>query len=208
MFEFTADGTYIFSIDRTPMITEKYHSRYNVYLAIESEDNPQTFQIDTYKDDGADLILYNGSSLDAYYRVARMPETADEAKAMMVGTWRYLYPEFLYDEAYQNFNEDGNLYYIFKVSTSISSYYWCYDYRGQTVGYLGCRNYQVVPNASDPTTGKITMQQFFNNETITYEYSCLSKNFFVGKWSSSDDAYERFVRADKEVAYKTVSQPK
>ncbi len=123
-----------------------------------------------------------------------VPQTVEQAKAMLMGQWQYPQgdPEEGIEEMYEEYGKDGKYYLIYKVAEDARDGYWYSKYKGQYVGYVESDTYSFEPDENDPTQGIIRL-----SETTYWGYSGLKKNevYQVG---------ERYTRPAKHISYKVV----
>ncbi len=123
-----------------------------------------------------------------------VPQTVEQAKAMLMGQWQYPQgePDVGIEEIYDEYGKDGKYYMIYKVAEDAPDGYWFSKYKGQYVGSLESDTYSFEPDENDPTKGIIRL-----SETAYWEYSGLKKNEVY----QVDD---RYTRPAKHISYEVV----
>ena len=207
MYQFNNNGTYSALIGDFETSGTYYVKDTYIHMVNEKK-RPENIEIFNYKNGTATFSFYAEGSNDKptyYFRVGRIPLKSDEAKAMIVGTWQLASSADTYVKEYQQFAEDGNLYYIFEIDKNCpSSSGWYAKYRGKTVGYVGGRTYKVAPTSSDFREGEITMTNDLGGYSTTYYFEHLSQGAFKGSWEK--EGFVTFLHVD-DLDFTLISQP-
>lgn len=173
----------------------------------------QTFEITNSDQDVLEYALYEGTSTTptAYYKASRMPTTAEEAKRMIIGQWRYLGYELegkytsADDEIYEEFTENGEWYRIIYVPKDIAREDLS-KYKGQYVGWIwySSSDFSMDPNDEDPSYGYLTDPKEFPYSARWFEY-LTATSVSLGFWGT--DRCYKYTRAPKKIKYKIIDYP-
>ena len=125
-----------------------------------SDGTKQTIEILGVDFRTAEVALYDDGAKtpSVYYKVSRVPTTADEAKKLIVGQWELADSEKTrklkwmrsYDVLATEYTADGKVYQIVYVPTDTEDNEWYSDYKGQTIGWLWLSRYTLKPDEKDP----------------------------------------------------------
>ena len=134
-----------------------------------------------------------------------VPQTAEQAKAMLMGQWQVNNIESYSDELLIELNADGHYYVIRKIKNNLPenrNKEWYYPYRGKYVGFILFDEYLVYPTEDDPTQGGFHTRNKSASGGFTTRYENLTKSSF--KLQMNTDPYTR--RA-KPVSYEKIPRP-
>ncbi len=170
----------------------------------------QTFEITNSDQDILEYALYEGTSTTptAYYKASRIPTTAEEAKRMLIGQWRYLgyevNGEFIAtsDEWYEEFTADGKWYEIFNVPKDNQDERLS-KYKGQYVGWLYASGLSITPDNADPSRGGITSSYAKTRYVLYIDYEDLTATSVTIDYGYTN----KYTRAPKEIKYKIIDNP-
>ena len=170
----------------------------------------QTLEITNSDQDILEYALYEGTSTTptAYYKASRMPTTAEEAKRMLIGQWRYLgYEEdgeFIATsyEWYDEFTADGKWYEIKNVPKDDQDESFS-KYKGQCVGWL-YSEISITPDNADPSRGGLTDPYAKTRYVVYLNYEDLTATSMTISGSYLKDKY---TRAPKKIKYKIIDNP-
>lgn len=127
-----------------------------------------------------------------------VPQTVEQAKAMLKGQWQYknynptLHPGT--EAEFDDYAEDGKYYVFYKVAEDAPDGYWYSEYKGQYVGYTPGDTYSFEPDENDPTNGTIRL-----GTTHHWRYNELKKNEVYQDW-------DLYIRPSKHISYKVVEK--
>jgi len=108
------------------------------------------------------------------------------------------YKDVFYDEVRYEFTEDAHFCRIFHVRSDLSSKHEYYKWRGEYVGYEHKVHCQITPESSDPTRGKIVVDEIFvgNGSFVAPVHIRFSKlnqaGWYMvrGEWKNTHDGAE------------------